>query len=76
MHTKELASLISPQKFNHFYVPKFLDLCLDDVHEVRETTAKESTAAVLKNIAADADLLNSLLDQLKYFKDSSVYSHR
>ena len=77
-HIRELASLISTEKLNHFYIPKFFDLCLDDVFEVRETAAKKVTAAVLKNVTKSGrqDVLNNVLDQMKFFKDSEVYSHR
>jgi len=47
----QLAHLISTNKFNTFFVPKFFDLCLDDVFEVRESVAKQATAPILKNIA-------------------------
>ena len=63
-HIQKLSSLISTEKLNNFYVPKFFDLCLDDVFEVRETTAKKATAAILKNIAASGkhEVLNHVMD--------------
>jgi hypothetical protein len=32
---KDFAGLISAEKLHQFYVPKFFDLCLDDVASVR-----------------------------------------
>ena len=72
---KEFSSLISQEKFNQFYVPKFFELCLDEVAQVREKVAIHSTASILHAFLGTS-YLQEFINQMKEFKDSNRYNFR
>jgi hypothetical protein len=47
LQLSEFATLISAEKLNKFYLPKFFDLCLDNVAQVREVVSTKATAPIL-----------------------------
>jgi hypothetical protein len=72
---KEFSSLISQEKFNQFYVPKFFELCLDEVAQVREKVAIHSTASIL-HAFLNSNYLQEFINQMKEFKESNRYNFR
>ena len=74
----ELCALISADKLNQFYVPKFYDLCLDDVATVRETTATMATASIVKNFLSSNNLffLDNFINEMTFFQSSRTFTHR
>jgi hypothetical protein len=63
---------------DQFYVPKFFDLCLDDVFQVREEASTQATASIIKNLqkSGDSKYIESFIDQMRLLKESSTYVHR
>ena len=72
---KEFSSLISQERFNQFYIPKFFELCLDDVAQVREKVAIHATASILKSFL-NSSYLQEFISQMKEFKMSNRYNYR
>jgi hypothetical protein len=75
---KEFAALISPEKLDQFYAPKFFELCLDEVAQVREAASLEATAAILHNFAGcdSEQYLAGFIEQMQLFKESNRYNYR
>lgn len=73
-----MCNLISADKLNQFYVPKFYDLCLDDVATVRETTATKATATIVNNFLSSQNLyfLDNFINEMTFFQTSKTYTHR
>jgi len=59
-------------------VPKYFDLCLDEVASVRGEASVSATAGILKNLVQSnkSDIIANFMEQLKYFKDSPSCQHR
>ena len=78
MQIRDFCDLISPEKLNQFYVPKFYDLCLDDVAKVREATAGLATVGILKNFITSNNsfFLDNFINEMRFFKNSKTYTHR
>ena len=74
----DFSKLISSAKLDQYYAPKFFELCLDEVAEVRETTATQTTASILHNFydCPDKTYLTQFVDQMKQFKESNRYNFR
>ena len=72
---RDLCELVSSDKVAKFYLPKYYDLCLDDVAEVRQTTAKLATVPLLKNLV-DSEHLAGFIKELKFFRGSNTFLHR
>ena len=75
---KDFADLISASKLNQFYVPKFFDLCLDDVAQVREEASSIATASMISNLLKSNNLeyIDSFIDQMRMLKESPTFTHR
>ena len=56
-------------------MPKFFELCLDDVASVREKVALHSTASILHSFLG-SDYLKEFINQMKEFKESNRYNFR
>ena len=74
----DFSKLISSAKLDQYYAPKFFELCLDEVAEVREATATRTTASILHNFfnCADKTYLTQFVDQMRQFKESNRYNFR
>ena len=72
---KDLCELISPDKVAKFYLPKYYDLCMDEVAEVRWTTAKLATVPLLWNLI-DSVHIDGIIQELRFFKGSNTFVHR
>ena len=59
-------------------MPKFYDLCLDDVAVVRETTATTATASIVRNFVSSNNLyfLDNFINEMNFFKNSKTFTHR
>lgn len=61
-----------------FYLPKFFDLCLDEVQTVRDSTALIATAPILKNFvkSGSQNYSEALVKEMKFFRGSKSFKHR
>ena len=50
---RDFSGLISSEKLDQYYCPKFFELCLDEVYEVRESVSRTATAAILHNLCQE-----------------------
>lgn len=57
-------------------MPKFFDLCCDDVAQVREQVSTQTTAAIIKNLLKSDKYLSTFIDRMKEMKNSLYYCHR
>lgn len=59
-------------------MPKFYDLCLDDVATVRETTATMATASIIRNFLSSNNLffLDNFINEMTFFQSSRTFTHR
>ena len=75
---KEFAQLISSEKLDEFYAPKFFELCLDEVAQVREKASLNATASILRNFALseNSQYLQGFIEQMQLFKESNRYNYR
>lgn len=78
MQIREFSALISSQKLDQHYAPKFFELCLDEVAQVREAASIEATAGILHNFVSSSnpEHLRSFLEQMELFKESNKYNYR
>lgn len=78
LHIKEFATLISSEKLDQYYTPKFFELCLDEVAQVREAAGIEATAAILHNFINSQNPMyfTGFIEQMQLFKESNRYNYR
>ena len=57
-------------------MPKYFDLCLDEVAIVREQAAKQATASIIRNLASSQDEIEYAASRMKYFFESPSCTHR
>ena len=57
-------------------MPKFFDLCLDDIALVREETSLVATASILRNLAGSKDGLAYAIGRMKSLNESPSFVNR